>query len=221
MTSGKEMFVPVKDPVILRYLRASKMMREESYKNLKIFTATEGQEIVKAGYFAEGLGFDWYADNAVSKLTKLLKQMSPLCQMWIPTASMLMMEVLAEFFPRHHLFMADWSRVQYSVVGINGPLVQVKIRVAKNQFIRRSLDSFAQNAGMVDLCFPTDFELLQAMYGSICGEHKEVSNMSHPQFWRSFGGDKIALFATKSGYNPIIQDFEAFQVLAAHHPPEM
>ncbi len=216
-----EEYCPVKDPVILRYLRASKMMREESFKNLRIFCATDGHETVDEGFWKGGMGIDFYADGGLTILQKQLNIHNPHLQMWIPTATMLMMEVLAEYFPRHHLFMADWSSVQYGIAGMNGPLVQIKIRIAKDQFVRRSMDSFQGNAGMVDLCFPTDFGMLQVLYKAICGDQKEVSSMSHPQFWRSFGGDKIALFATKSGYNPILQDFEPFHVLAAHHPAEL
>ena len=220
LATAMETFNPVKDPVILRYLRCSQMMQEESLKNLKILSLTGGQEVVDPGT-KNHICFDFYQENFVTLGQKILNVHNPFRQMYIPTAAMMMIETIAEHFPRHHCFFADWSEVQYGIAGFNGPLVQVKIRIAKDSYVRRSSDTFSTNAGMVDLCFPTDFSALQTVYKAICGDHKEVSNMTHPQFWRSFGGDKIALFASRSGYNPILEDFKMFQVFAAHHPAEL
>lgn len=207
-----------KDPVILRYMRYLNWMQEETFHSLKVLCLTGGRENIdpdRWGSLEPGV----YDSNILS-ITKLINQHNPFRTAWIPTASMLMFETLAEFFPRHHCFFADWSNVVYGLPGYNGPLCQTKMRLAKDLYSRRATEQLNSNAGMVDICFPTNFDDLQHVYGKICGEHKEIVNMTHPEFWRTFGGEKTALFATRSGFNPITEDFKLFRVFSAHHPAE-
>jgi hypothetical protein len=133
---------------------------------------------------------------------------------------MVFFEVLAQYFPRHHLFAADWSSVRQALPGLNGPVLQVKLRVAKDIYLRKPIDALHSNAGMVDICFPTDFDQLTTVYQRICGKEKEVESMRHPVFWQTHGGDKTALFTTRSGYNPLLEDFQQLQVFTSHHSPE-
>ena len=62
--------------------------------------------------------------------------MNSLKMAWLPTASMVFLEVLAEYFPRHHLFLADWNQVAVPIQGYNAPTVQGKSRMAPNVFRR-------------------------------------------------------------------------------------
>jgi hypothetical protein len=54
----------------------------------------------------------------------------------------------------------------------------------------------------------------------VCGPHKEVMTVSHPDFWKTFGGDKTSLFTAQNGYNPLLEDFETFTIFATNHPAE-
>lgn len=219
LTTAHERYFSLQDPVILRYLRYLNWMQEESFHNLKVLCLTGGRETLDPPRF--GSIEPNPNDRAAVILSKMLWIHSPWRTAWLPTTQMLFLETLAQYFPRHHLFMADWSSVRQGLPGRNGPVLQVKLRVAKDIYLRKPIDAFHTNAGMVDLCFPTDMEHFMTVYGRICGKEKELSSMSHPAFWRVYGGDKTALFATRSGYNPLLEDFAPFHVVLSHHPAEL
>jgi hypothetical protein len=209
---------PCTDPIILRYLRYARWMQEETFHALKVLCVTDGHENIDPPRWRT-LDPEIY-DPPWVVFTKSLVQHNPLQCMYLPTGSMVMLEVFSKFFPRHHALFADYRVVNHSTMGINAPLCQVKVRGGKDIFFRKVADHFLSNAGMVDVCFPTDFEMMTQVYKSICGEHKEVTSMNHPDFWKTFGGDKVSLFTTHSGWNPLLEDFNDFHVFATHHPSE-
>lgn len=219
LATATERWEATTDPLILRYLRYSNWMKEESYNALRVLCLTDGQNVtLKPKYHRmEPTIYDPW----IEAMTKSLNVHNPFRVAWLPTGSTVMLETLAEFFPRHHALFADWGSVQGGINGFQGPLVQAKIRIAKNLYARRMCDNLTTNGGMVDLCFPTDFDRMVDTYRNICGEHKEITNMTHPDFWKTFGGEKTSLFTTRSGYNPMIEDFGVFNVFATHHPAEM
>lgn len=219
LSSVVDRYLPAKDPVLLRYLRYLNWLQEDSFHSLKVLCMTGGRENIDPSRWDNGVEPGMH-DPLHLVLTKTFNVHNPFRTAWLPTASMLMLEVLAQYFPRHHSFFADWSSVQSNLPGWNGPVCQTKMRLAKDFYVRRAVDTLNSNAGMVDICFPTDFTHLQTVYKNICGEHKEIVNMTHPDFWKTFGGDKTSLFCTKSGFNPIIEDFRQFHVFSSHHPAE-
>ena len=219
LATAEERWERCSDPMILRYLRYAEFMREETFNSLKVLCLTDGKvnddpakwnSIEPSAY-----------DSHMTIVLKSLNVHNPYRIVWIPTGQMVMMETLSQFFPRHHAFFSDWSSVQNPIMGINGPVVQAKLRVGQDWFVRRVAPDFHQNAGMVDACFPTDFDHLTTMYRNVCGHHKEVTNITHPDFWKTFGGEKTALFQAANGYNPLLEDFETFSIFASHHPSEM
>lgn len=218
LATASEKHFNVTDPVILRYLRYLNWMHEESFHHLQLLCVTDGRVTVDSQPH-ESIEIN-RKDSLVMMISKLWWVASPFNTAWLPTAQMLFLEMLAHYFPRHHLFAVDWSSVRQGLVGVNGPVVQVKMRIAKDLYLRRPLDTFCNNAGMNDLCFPTDFDHLGILYQNICGE-KDTSCMSHPEFWRVHGGDKSALFTTKSGFNPLLEDFSQLHVFTSHHPAEL
>jgi SAM-dependent methyltransferase len=220
LTTANERYHQVMDPLILRYLRTSNWMHESSYNEMRMFCLTDGQTTVTPPKFGAHMEPSMY-DNVWQVVTKSLAIHDPFRIAWLPIGQMVMFEVLAEFFPRHHALFADWNCVTSAIMGINGPLLQSKVRVAKDVFLRSSADHLLHNAGMVDMCFPTDFDKMVETYKSICGEHKEVMNMTHPDFWKTHGGEKTAIFSTRDGFNPLLEDFGAFSVFASNHPAEM
>ncbi|TPP54026.1 putative S-adenosyl-L-methionine-dependent methyltransferase family protein [Leishmania donovani] len=212
-------YYALQDPIILRYLRYLNWMQEESFHNLKVLCLTEGRETLDAPN-RRSIEPNM-ADSTIAIFTKMAYIMSPFHTAWLPTVQMVFLEMLAQYFPRHHLFAADWSSVRQALPGVNGPVLQVKLRVAKDMYLRKPVDALHANAGMVDMCFPTDFDHLSIVYARICGAQKEVESMRHPVFWQTHGGDKTALFTTRSGYNPLLEDFQQFHVFTSHHSPEL
>ncbi|KAG8341189.1 putative S adenosyl L methionine dependent methyltransferase [Trypanosoma vivax] len=219
LSTAHERYLSLKDPVILRYLRYARWMREDSFHSLKVLCLTGGRENIDPSPFTS-LEPNMYDPLRVI-FTKVMWIHSPFRTLWLPTASMLLLETMATYFPRHHLFLVDWATVRQGLPGVNGPVLQCKARIAKDLYLRRPVESLQGNAGMIDICFPTDFEQLATVYRNVCGHHKEVASLPHPQFWKTFGGDKTALFTTRSGFNPLVEDFEPLHVFASHHPPEM
>ncbi|CCW61977.1 unnamed protein product [Phytomonas sp. EM1] len=219
LATAHERYYPVKDPIILRYLRYLGWMQEETFHNLKVLCLTGGRETLDPPAFR---GLEPNMDDPAHVVcSKMLWLHSPFRTAWIPTIQMLFLETLAEFFPRHHLFVADWASVRQGLPGLNGPVLQVKMRVAREMFLRQPVPSFHSNAGMVDICFPTDFDHLREVYRRVCGAEKTTTTQSHPTFWRTHGGDKTSLFTTKTGFNPLLEDFAPFHVFATHHPSEL
>lgn len=219
LSSAEEVYESAKDPVILRYLRYLNWLQEESYHALKVLCVTEGRETIDPPPFGS-LDIN-KKDTVLTAVSKILWIHSPWRTAWLPTAQMLLLETLAKYFPRHHLFAADWSSVRQALPGVNAPVLQVKVRVARDLYLRRPIDLFHTNAGMVDICFPTDFEHLERVYRRICGSEKDISCLPHSEFWKTFGGDKTALFTTKSGFNPLLEDFSQLSVFTAHHSSEL
>lgn len=218
LSSAEETYRSAKDPVILRYLRYLNWLQEESYHALKVLCVTGGRETIDPPPYGS-LDIN-HNDNILTLVSKILWIHSPWRTAWLPTAQMLLLEVLSKYFPRHHFMAIDWNTVRQALPGINAPVLQVKVRVAKDLYLRRPIEALHTNAGMVDICFPTDFEHLETVYRRICGTEKEVSCMTHPEFWKVFGGEKTALYCTKSGFNPLLEDFSQLSVFTAHHSPE-
>ncbi|CAJ1025708.1 putative S-adenosyl-L-methionine-dependent methyltransferase [Leishmania utingensis] len=219
LATAHERYYALQDPIILRYLRYLNWMQEESFHNLKVLCLTDGRETLDAPK-RRSIEPNM-TDSTTAIFTKMAYIMSPFHTAWLPTVQMVFLETLAQYFPRHHLFVADWSSVRQALPGVNGPVLQVKLRVAKDIYLRRPADALHTNAGVVDICFPTDFDHLSTVYTRICGAHKEVESMQHPVFWQTHGGDKTALFTTRSGYNPLLEDFQPFHVFTSHHSPEL
>ncbi|EPY31273.1 hypothetical protein AGDE_09136 [Angomonas deanei] len=170
LSTAMEHYEPLRDPLLLRYLRYLNWMQEETYHHLKVLCLTDGRETLDKpvrGGLSPKVG-----DNFIQVTYKMFYIHSPFHTAFIPTTQMLFFEVLAQYFPRHHLFLADWNSVRQGIPGYNGPVVQVKLRVAKELYLRRPVDTFHTNAGMVDVCYPTDFDHLGIVYRNICGKEK-------------------------------------------------
>lgn len=220
LSSAEEQYRSASDPLVLRYLRYLNWLQEESYHALKVLCLTGGRETIDPPPYGS---LDITGkDTFLTAVSKILWVHSPWRTAYLPTAQMLVLENLAAYFPRHHFFAVDWRTVRQALPGLNAPVVQVKVRVAKDLYLRRPMDLFHTNAGMVDLCFPTDFDHLAQVYRRTCGGSslKTIACLSHAEFWRTFGGEKTALFTTKSGFNPLLEDFSQLSVFATHHAPE-
>lgn len=216
LSSASERFFPCTDPVILRYLRCLDWMHEESFHSLNVLCATGARENCDPPKF-DMLDPELY-DSTATMLHKVLAIHNVFRSSWVPSAQLLFLEVLARYFPLHHAVLGDWNAVQGSLGGFNGPIVQSKVRIAKDIYMRRASDTIGPNAGMVDITFPTDFEALAKVYRSVCGEHREVTRMTHPDFWKTFGGATTALMTTRSGWNPLLEDFRQYSIFASHFP---
>lgn len=216
LSSNTDRFLQARDPVILRYLRCLNWMREDTFHTLKVLCQTGGRENIDPVRY-ETLEADMY-ESSNESFHKIISSLNPFKKAFLPTGAFLMWEVLAEYFPRHHALFTDCNSVDAPLGGYNSPVVQGKYRVSKSLYLRKVGSSIGENCGLVDICFPTDFDHLNTVYKAVCGNDKEIVNMPHPQFWKTFGGEKTSIFTTKSGWNPMMNDFGNFNVFSSHHP---
>lgn len=153
-------------------------MEEDTFHCLKVLCLTEGREILDR---PSSLNIrSSFSDGMLLTVSKLIWLHSPFKCMFLPTATMLLLEVMSHYFPRHHCFFVDWSQVPYGLSGYNGPLLQIKLRVGKDLYLRRSSQELGMNAGMVNITFPTNFDDFATLYRRVCGVEKEITCMPHP-----------------------------------------
>eukprot|EP00759_Apiculatamorpha_spiralis_P048564 PhF_6_TR4383/c0_g1_i1/m.5914 len=218
LAHSRERFNSVTDPLILRYLRYSQLLQESSIHALRVLCLTDGKENIDPPRW-QNIEPTLY-DPTLVILTKAITLNNPFRHVYVPTGQLLLFEMLAKYFPRHHAIFGDWNSVAHSLGGLNAPVIQSKLRLAKDLFIRRSSDHLLQNGGMVDICYPTDFEMMRRVYHHVCGSDKEIGISTHPEWWSIHGGDKTQLFNTKTGFNPLLEDFQMYSIFTSHHPAE-
>eukprot|EP00760_Papus_ankaliazontas_P015032 PhM_4_TR16249/c0_g1_i1/m.34786 len=218
LNMARERWFPATDPVILRYLHYSGYMQEKTYHALKVLCLTEGHENIDPPRW-RNIEPNIYDPHLVIA-SKVFAMHNPFRQAFLPTGTTLFFEMLAKYFPRHHLVLGDWNSVVQPISGHNGPVVQAKIRLAKDVFIRRFSPNILHNGGMVDICFPTDFEDTKKVYHAICGEDKEMGISTQPEFMAVHGGSRTQMVNTRTGFNPLLEDFHPYSLFTSHHPAE-
>ena len=144
---------------------------------------------------------------------------------FIPTGAMQLLRVLKKYFPQHHLIASDFDRLpaptfvrsqKAQVLGHslaptalsegplrahNAPLVATKVTgttVDQSTYLTRGYDC--------DIYFPTNFHQLARAYGAHLHRTSEsISVVKNQEFMKAFA--ETDLTTTKSGYNPLLQDY--------------
>lgn len=78
---------------------------------------------------------------------------------FVPTGTLRFIDVLKRHFPLHRLVLSDFNSLPDAVQGVNGPVVQTRHR---GRMI--PVTTYCVLQGYFDIFFPTDFELLRAIY---------------------------------------------------------
>ncbi|WFD33830.1 hypothetical protein MCUN1_000650 [Malassezia cuniculi] len=78
---------------------------------------------------------------------------------FIPTGALRFVDVLHRHFPLHRLVLSDFNALPDAVEGVNGPVVQTR---HNGKMI--PVTTYCVLQGYFDIFFPTDFELLRAIY---------------------------------------------------------
>ncbi|CAD6886324.1 unnamed protein product [Tilletia caries] len=84
---------------------------------------------------------------------------------FIPTGQLRFLEVLRDYFPRHRLIASDFDHLPDAVQGIDAPVVQTRYRGTMVP-----VTTYTVLQGFFDIFFPTDFELMQDVYGLVMEE---------------------------------------------------
>ncbi|KAI1202718.1 S-adenosyl-L-methionine-dependent methyltransferase [Nemania serpens] len=167
-----EFYEPVLDPVAARYMRVR-------------HAATGGR---------------YPAPYSSSRLLRALRRRLPFAANlsepeYIPTRLMQFFDIIEKYFPAHLLLTSDFNTLPDTIKGLNSPVVQTRYQ-------RRTVPVTTPlvHQGYFDILFPTDFRIMEAVYGAITGRLTRV--MSHEDFMRSWA--YLHDTRTRSGENPLL-----------------
>ena len=142
-----ELWEPVHDPVIRRYLRLLHRVRPS---------------LLPPG---APLYLSWLPQWLRSALSRHMPFYPNLTQPhFIPTGSLQMMDVLRRHFPQHRLVFSDFSSLPDAVPGVNAPVVQTR-----HNGTMIPVTTYLVLQGFFDIFFPTDFPVLRDIYLRVMG----------------------------------------------------
>lgn len=126
---------------------------------------------------------------------------------YIPTNCFEFFDVLFKYFPRHKLCLSDFSTLDNTVKGWNAPVVQTRY-----QGTMIPCSSYLVQPGWFDIFFPTNFDLIQAVYQLKSPVNQPISRSStrildQKDFLLEYSS-KIRETTTKSGDNPMLSFYE-------------
>lgn len=172
-----ELFVPVEDPLIARYLSTLRTLRPQTTQR------PPGVPSVLP-YLPHSLR------RAVANHFPFFPNLSP-DPHYIPTHSLKLLDVLRDQFPRRKVVLSDFSSLPDTIRGVNAPVVQTRIHG-----IPIDVQTYTVLQGFFDIFFPTDFNLLRDFYahdvmgtGRTCASSSTGENprtISHREFLASF-----------------------------------
>ena len=172
------------------------------------FREGKDQQIIEYVKIGQQLGWKW-ASLKGKPLLRALERYSPLgyinpwsCE-FIPTDSFKLLKNLTKSFPKHRAIFSDFHDLPDTVKGHNGPVVQTRFRN-----VTVPCSSVLLERGLFDIFFPTDFLRLAQIHAHIRPGFSQTVQ-KHSEFIKTWTKEEDLLFTTtKSGYNPMIQDFE-------------
>jgi len=130
-------------------------------------------------------------------------------RVFLPTGCLQLLETLCAVRPRHRLLLADFDALPDTVIpGRNAPLVSDTAGGRARDF-----GSFLLPYGSADIFFPTDFEALKALHAAAArraGLARAGEGLAaEPQgaFLRRACPEAARAAATRSGFNPLLEDF--------------
>ena len=109
---------------------------------------------------------------------------------YIPTGALQFLDVLKKHFPLHRLVLSDFSSLPDHIEGINAPVVQTR-----HQGVMIPVTTYCVLQGYFDIFFPTDFELLRDMYLHMMrlgDQDTETSSSSDAYFTPKYPGDALS-----------------------------
>lgn len=207
---------PLQDPLIIRYLELSELLNNVEKDPFKSeqrgATPNHTDKQLPMGSRLVRWARNLRAKTHNTLYNLLGGQMIYYC----PTVALTVLDMLAAYFPRHHLVLIDFDNLPSGVPGVNAPLVQRKYLVDEDRgssnkhYVSRSFDTYLVPKGTCDIFFPTDFLTLQLVYNKLC-RRTNSTVLKHSEFIRKFArNDKLT--CTRDGYNPMFQDYRNMSV---------
>ncbi|CEP00447.1 hypothetical protein PBRA_001501 [Plasmodiophora brassicae] len=181
-----ETFVPVDDPLIIEYLDAVKDTPRQKAEHSSLWSR------VTAPFQSDS------EDHPASRSE------------WLPTTAFAFLKACAKRCPNRHLFLADFDFLPDAIAGVNAPVVAEKsIRTAGEAVDH---DTYLLDRSIkADIFFPTDFERLRYVCDSLSDRKARVWKTA--EFMSTFAETSRTM--TKSGYNPLLEDYVNTRILTA------
>ncbi|PJF17004.1 hypothetical protein PSACC_03180 [Paramicrosporidium saccamoebae] len=181
-------------------------------KYSEVFVPAEDPLIIEVVNALDSVGHDW--PSTKRRLSSIFSKVWPMTlfqfdQPWesefIPTGPYRFMKQLVRFFPKHHFLMTDFDALPETIEGHGGPTVQTRY-----EGDTVSCTTYLLQRGLFDIFFPLKFPVLGALYKHLSGN--KVKLFKQREFCQE--NANVLKTKTKSGYNPMLDDFENVSFLA-------
>lgn len=185
----KEIYEPVTDPLIATYLH---------YMDLLGYKSPSLQSSLKRKFLEAS------SRLAASRVGLFKHYQYPYASEFIATTSLQFYQKLLKFFPKHSLIISDFDDIPQNerLPGWNAPRIQTR---CQGHVVLPS--TYMVKRGLCDIFFQTDFQLAKGVYALSQGKSiNDVQVLKHNEFITQYGVD-IEHCCTKSGYNPLVEDF--------------
>ncbi|PWN54083.1 DUF185-domain-containing protein, partial [Violaceomyces palustris] len=140
-----ELWEPVQDPLIKRYLSILRSIRPASLPE-------------PAPHFLKYL--PGFVRKALSDHFPFYPNLTP--PHYIPTGSLQFLDVLRRHFPLHRLVISDFDSLPDSIQGVDAPVVQTR-----HQGTMVAVTTYMVLQGYFDIFFPTNFPVLRDVYTKV------------------------------------------------------
>jgi hypothetical protein len=146
-------------------------------------------------------------DRAWKQLRRLVPMAPNMTQKeFIPTKCFEFLEKIHKCFPNHSLLLSDFTKLDRSVAGITGPVVQTMV-----DGVMLPCTTYLVS-GAFDIFFPTDFKLLSKMVQHI--SNKTVNVVPYSGFLKPYHDSQKTV--VKSGENPMLNFYDNYAFLEAY-----
>jgi hypothetical protein len=179
---------------------------DKQAKYSEVFVPAEDPLIIEVVNALDSVGYGW--PSTKPRLYNMFSEIWPLTlfefdQPWksefIPTGPYRFMKQLTRFFPKHHFLMTDFDALPEAIEGHGGPTVQTRY-----EGDTVSCTTYLLQRGLFDIFFPLKFPVLGSLYSHLSGNKFQL--FKHREFCQE--NANVLKTKTKSGYNPMLDDFE-------------
>eukprot|EP00871_Galdieria_phlegrea_P003423 jgi/Galph1/4081/GphlegSOOS_G2748.1 len=132
---------------------------------------------------------------------------------YVPTVAQQVFQLLHRCLPRAHLFIADFDMLPQATRGMFAPVVQGGNAECIQTFA--SIEETTQ--GSCDILFPVNFNGLSHRMSSLW-HHANIKLWKQGKFLKRYA--PVEQTTTKSGYNPMLEDFKNTSILTSYHRKE-
>ncbi len=136
--------------------------------------------------------------------------------MFLPTGALRLFNTLHHVRPNHRLLAADFDFLPETVIpGKNAPLVATTVNGATKDH-----GSYLVQPGVADIFFPSDFELLAALYDQNKGSRRSSDGgggdgaaryLKTKEFFKQW--EEVGTTRCRDGYDPLLEDYSNTSLL--------